>query len=182
MVTTIGPLLVEDAAVLARLHNALWRRTYASLLPEEVLAARDDETNIRRWQERARAHERDGRSPEGARTLVAHDEDGTPIGWASTGPPRDEDPPTDTELWSLYLAATHHGSGVAHDLVEAVLPSPAAAHLWVLRGNDRAIAFYRKVGFELDGAVKHDPRLAATELRMVRSPQRAGDRPPPGSA
>lgn len=32
---------------------------------------------------------------------------------ASTGPPRDADPPTDTELWSLYLASEYQGSGVA---------------------------------------------------------------------
>ncbi len=63
---------------------------------------------------------------------------------------------------------------MATRLLEAVLPS-TSAHLWVLRGNDRAIAFYRKVGFDLDGAAKHDPRLGAEELRMVRA---AG---PPGS-
>ena len=38
----------------------------------------------------------------------------------------------------------------------------------VVEGADRAIAFYRKVGFEWDGTVKHDVRLAADEVRMVR--------------
>ena len=182
MDTTIGPLVLEDAAVLGRLQNALWRLTYAGLLPEVVLAARDDETNTRRWQERARAHERDGRSPEGARTLVARDQAGEPIGWVSTGPPRDDDPPTGTELWSLYVDPRHHGHGVAQDLLAAALPSPAPAHLWVVQGNERALGFYRKADFVPDGVTKHDERLGADELRMVRLPQWAGDRPPSGSA
>lgn len=164
----IDPLRAADAEVIARLQNHLWRVTYAGLLPEAVLATRDDDVNAALWRDRAEVHERTGRSAEGACTVVAHDDGGRPIGWATTGPSRDDAPPTAAELWSLYVAAEHQGSGVAHQLLAAVLPSSAAAHLWVLSGNDRAIAFYRKVGFEPDGGRKHDPRLGADELRMVR--------------
>ena len=167
MSSGIAPLVLADADDIAVLQNRLWRVTYAGLLPEEVLAARDDEANRRVWRERAAVHERQGRSLEGARTWVAHDEVGRPIGWSSAGPPRDEDPPTEVELWSLYLDVEHQGSGVAGDLVDAAVGA-GPAHLWVLDGNDRAIAFYRKVGFEWDGTVKHDVRLAADEVRMVR--------------
>lgn len=169
----IAALRVEDAETIAVLQNRLWRLTYAGLLPPEVLAARDDETNIGVWRDRAAAHESAGVSPEGARTLVAHDERGEAIGWATTGPPRDADPPTTTELWSLYVAPEHHGCGVARRLLAAALPSSAAAHLWVVRGNDRAIAFYRKAGFAPDGLVEHDDRVGADELRMVRGIDRA---------
>lgn len=169
----IAALRVEDAETIAVLQNRLWRLTYAGLLPLEVLAARDDETNIGVWRDRAAAHESAGVSPEGARTLVAHDERGEAIGWATTGPPRDADPPTTTELWSLYVAPEHHGCGVARRLLAAALPSSAAAHLWVVRGNDRAIAFYRKAGFAPDGLVEHDDRVGADELRMVRGIDRA---------
>lgn len=175
MSVDIAPLALADADEVAVLQNHLWRVTYAGLLPEEILATRNDEANRRVWRERAALHERQGRSPEGARTWVAHDEVGRPIGWSSAGPPRDEDPPTDVELWSLYLDVGHQGSGVAADLVDAAVGA-GAAHLWVLDGNDRAIAFYRKVGFERDGTVKHDVRLGADEVRMVRR----GD-PPPSS-
>ncbi|MGE9781496.1 N-acetyltransferase family protein [Janibacter sp. G368] len=168
MFTTIAPLVQDDAAVPGRLHNALWRSTYAGLLPDEVLAARDDESSVRRWQERARAHEGAGVSPEGGRTLVAHDGAGAPIGWATVGPPRDASPPTPVELWSLYVAADHHGRGVAQALVAAALPDAQAAHLWVLVGNDRAISFYRKVGFVPDGVTEHDDAVGADDLRMVR--------------
>lgn len=163
----IRPLAPEDAEAVAALQNRLWRLTYTGLVPDDVLDSRDDAANTRAWQERATAQVATGRSGEGAVTLVAHDEAGTPVGWASTGPPRDVDAPTDTELWSLYVAVEHQGSGVAARLLEAALPS-SSAHLWVLAGNDRANAFYRKVGFDLDGVTKHDPRLGAEELRMVR--------------
>lgn len=164
----IRALAPEDAAAVAVLQNRLWRLTYTGLVPEQVLEARDDVANTRAWQERAATHAATGRSPEGVVTLVAHDDAGTPIGWASVGPPRDVDAPTDTELWSLYVAEEHQGAGVATRLLEAALPS-SAVHLWVLRGNDRAIAFYRKVGFELDGTVELDPLVGAEELRMVRT-------------
>lgn len=165
----IAPLAVADAEVIALLHNHLWRVTYRGLVPDEVLAARDDAVNIALWRERAATHERTGRSAEGARTWVAHDESGRSVGWASSGPPRDDEaPPTPLELWSLYLATEHHGSGLARRLLDAAVP-PGSAHVWVFRSNARAIAFYRKVGFAPDGTVAHDDRLGADELRMVRS-------------
>lgn len=165
----IAPLRLADAAPVALLQNRLWRATYAGLLPPAVLDARDDEASTRAWRDRAGVHERTGTSAEGARTLVAHDERDTPIGWASIGPPRDEDPPARTELWSLYVAEEHHGRGVAGRLLAATLPS-SGAYLWVLDGNERAIAFYRKAGFVPDGGVRHDPRLGADEVRMLRRP------------
>ena len=162
----ITPLHVADADVLAVLQNRLWRLTYGGLLPAQLLAARDDDANCRVWRDRAVVHERDGRSAEGAVTLVAHDAAGVPVGWATTGPARDNDAPTAIELWSLYVAPELHGAGVAQQLLAAVLPSPPA-HVWVVRGNGRAVAFYRKSGFVLDGTTKFDERLGAHELRMV---------------
>lgn len=164
----IRPLAPEDAAAVALLQNRLWRLTYTGLVPDHVLDARDDAVNTRAWQERAAVQAARGRSGEGAVTLVAHDDTGRPIGWASAGPPRDVDAPSDTELWSLYVAVEHQGTGLATRLLEAVLPS-SSVHLWVLQGNDRALAFYRKVGFELDGTTTHDDRLGADELRMART-------------
>ena len=43
------------------------------------------------------------------------------------------------------------------------------AVVWVLDENSRAIAFYRKNGFELDGAEKIDPDYGnIREVRLVR--------------
>jgi GNAT superfamily N-acetyltransferase len=41
--------------------------------------------------------------------------------------------------------------------------------LWVLALNDPAVAFYRRFGFEPDGASKDDAALGASEVRLVRA-------------
>ena len=104
---------------------------------------------------------------EGAITWVARDDDQNPVGWLTVGPGRDASPPVPTEIWSLYVAPERQGKGVARKLLQH-LPADRAAYLWVLSGNDRAIAFYRSVGFETDGATKGFEGLDALELRMLR--------------
>lgn len=163
----LSRLRPADAAVLGPLHNRIWRETYSGLLPEEVLAARDDTDNAHRWQARALAHEVNGVSAEGCTTWVARDDAGVPIGWIGVGPARDTDAPAPVEVWALYVAPEHQGAGVARALVDAFLPA-GPAFLWVLRGNDRAVAFYRKVGFETDGASRFFGDTGAVELRMSR--------------
>lgn len=55
--------------------------------------------------------------------------------------------------------------------VRADAPEIAALHVstWVAKENPRAIAFYRRNGFELDGAEQTDPGAPSiTDARMVR--------------
>ncbi len=137
----LGPLRAADAEVLGPMHVRLWHETYRSLLsPAVMAAARGDEAgSTARWRERGLAHEREGRSSEGARTLVARVDD-RPVGWCTTGPPRDDRPAAPLEMWSLYLDPDHQGSGVAAELFAAAAPV-GSLYLWVLEGNERAIAF-----------------------------------------
>ncbi len=44
-----------------------------------------------------------------------------------------------------------------------------AAYLWVLDGNARATAFYRRHGFADDGGRKPEPGTGLTEIRMTRA-------------
>ncbi len=44
----------------------------------------------------------------------------------------------------------------------------AAAYLWVARGNERAIRFYRRHDFAEDGTESTDQHDGITEIRMVR--------------
>ena len=51
------------------------------------------------------------------------------------------------------------------------------AYLWVIEGNERAVAFYRRHGFELDGVV-HDIEPGwpgGRQARMVRAGVREDD-------
>lgn len=164
----LGLLLASDAEVIGPLHNRLWRETYAGLLAPHVLERRDDATNTQGWRLRGEVHERTGRSPEGAVTGVARTA-GRAVGWISVGPPRDPDAPAPVEVWGLYVAPEHQRSGVGSQLMTAYL-DPGPAYLWVLDGNERAIAFYRARGFDLDGATKPLGDDDGVELRMTREP------------
>jgi GNAT superfamily N-acetyltransferase len=60
--------------------------------------------------------------------------------------------PRVVELNSMWVAETERGSGAAVALVDAVVGwarsiGSGAVELWVMRGNDRAEAFYSRYGF-----------------------------------
>lgn len=146
----------DDAARLTDLHLDVWDEAYAGLLPAEVLAARRAERAQRtdRWRTALAV---------GA-TWVADDGDRL-VGFTTAGPSRAADAPIPFELWALYVRRAAYGTGLGQRLFD-VSVGDRAAYLWVLRGNDRAIAFYRRQGFIVDGAQK--PQYDTVDLRMVR--------------
>lgn len=77
-------------------------------------------------------------------------------------------PARNLQLYTIYLLTAAHGTGLGQSMIEAVV-GDAPAQLWVLRANDRAIAFYKRNGFAADGVEFTDsaePNRA--EIRMVR--------------
>jgi ribosomal protein S18 acetylase RimI-like enzyme len=93
------------------------------------------------------------------------------IGFAFVGPsfsPEGQELPRDRQVFNLYVAAAHHGSGVGQALLDATA-GDGPAMLWVAKDNPRAVAFYRRNGFEFDGAEQSDPGAAKiVSARMVR--------------
>ena len=51
----------------------------------------------------------------------------------------------------------------------AVAVGDRAAYLWVLDGNARATAFYRRHGFADEGGRKPEPDTGVVEIRMARA-------------
>jgi ribosomal protein S18 acetylase RimI-like enzyme len=103
----------------------------STLASEEALT---DET----WRERA-----------GSGGTFGAWQDGVIIGLATGFA---EDPPTGWHLVGMWVAPEHRGQGVADELVGSVcaLAKDAGAvsvTLWVADANDRARAFYRRLGF-----------------------------------
>ncbi|WP_114559764.1 GNAT family N-acetyltransferase [Desertihabitans aurantiacus] len=102
--------------------------------------------------------------PGPARHLVARDDDGRVVGIArstcggedwerrllSSYPDADalglSRPPGMLQLTSLYTLATVHGGGAGAALADALL-GEHACYLWIMTGNPRAEAFYRRRGF-----------------------------------
>jgi ribosomal protein S18 acetylase RimI-like enzyme len=149
----------EDLDEMGRVHVQVWRQAYAGLLPADYLAGLDPTVGPARWRERF------GSSPE-VGWWLARDGHGI-AGMATSGPPRDSDPPAPEELYAINVLARAHGTGLADDLM-AYAVDDRPAYLWVLEGNARAISFYRRHGFHAEGARKPEPATGVVEIRMAR--------------
>lgn len=149
--------LVSDAEAFTACHIACWREAYAAFWGEERLEGLD---------EAALVETRRAEITEGAARHMMAERDGEVIGVAIAGPSRDDDPPTDLELYAIFVRAQHYGSGVSRQLLDAVLGDKPAS-LWTYRDNPRASAFYVNRGFIPDGSEKKDA-AGILALRMVR--------------
>lgn len=157
-----------DVESLAALHVAVWRHAYRGLIEQSLLDAMDADRSVRRWNatvERLRTDDL-------GHTVLAAFAEGEAIGIAEVGRAQDDDAPLPVEVLSLNVAGRWHGKGVAQDLMQRAV-GDADAYLWVLRGNDRAISFYRKLGFELDGTERYDDVWRCFDQRMQRPPASA---------
>ena len=152
---------VEDADEVGRVHVQVWREAYAGHMPADYLEGLDPMKSAARWKLRFEMDEPDGT------VVVATGPDGEIVGFAAAGPTRDEDAPTDWELYAINVLADHHGTGVADRLIIAALAERPAT-LWVVRHNARAEAFYHRHGFTTEGATKLHDGTGASEMRMVR--------------
>ncbi|WP_120006454.1 GNAT family N-acetyltransferase [Nesterenkonia muleiensis] len=164
---TIRHPRMDEAKELACVHVKAWEQAYSGILPEAFWNEQAYERRIESWRQMLAdpAHR--------ARTRVT-EADGEVVGIAQIGPPREDDIDVDHELYMIYLLAAHHGSGAAAEMLTELLNDKAAS-LWVFKDNPRAVRFYRKHGFEPDGAEKdlgeeeNDPSLQGVlEIRMVR--------------
>ena len=164
----LRPLAIEDCDELGRVHMAVWRDAYAGIMPDDYLAGLSDERCADTWRAVA------GRSADApARTLVVVGEDGRLAGFGSAGPSRDDDAPTEWELYAVNLTATARGTGVADQLLDELLGARDAT-LWVVEENARARAFYARRGFVDEGGRDEHPATGTPELRLVRRASATG--------
>jgi L-amino acid N-acyltransferase YncA len=159
----VRPMQASDASVVAEVHVRVWHEAYAPLMPAEHLAGLEVAEFSERWRERLAR-----RTADGPRHLVGLSPDGVVVGLGTAGPSRGPQPATRWELWALNLLASEHGTGLA-DLMMSELIGARACHLWVLRGNARAVAFYTRHRFVADGVTAVHVPTGMTEDRMVRT-------------
>jgi GNAT superfamily N-acetyltransferase len=160
---TIARPTLDDLEEMGRVHVQVWQEAYAGLMSDDFLAGLDPTVGPRRWRERF------GSIP-GISWWIARDDLGI-VALATSGPPRDDDAPVPLELYAINVLRRAHGTGLAADLMTHTI-GDRPAYLWVLEGNSRAEAFYRRHGFVDDGIRKPEPDTGVLEMRMVR-PSRA---------
>lgn len=154
----IRPAHAGDAEAVHELHCDTWQETYAHLVPTQVLDQQRAH-GLGQWQARLS-------DPAGSAVWLAH-RDGLAVGFASavaagTGEVRS------LRLWGLYVRASEYGAGTAANLLQLAV-GDAPCYLWVAAENPRAVAFYRKHGFDLDGTEQTEQRWGGLQtVRMVR--------------
>lgn len=155
---TVRPAVPDDAESIVDVRLAGWRAAFAHLLSPQFLAGlpRDEE----RW--------RDGLARARRSRTVVVEHDGQVVGYAFAGPSPEEDSPRPWMLYHLYQYPTMHGSGTGQALLDAAIEDRPTM-LWTAEDNPRAIAFYRRNGFQPDGMRKLEPEWEnLAEIRLVR--------------
>ena len=137
----IRAMTTNDLAAVSRLLGQSWRQTYSPIMGEENSARLSDEKHA---PEKLAAELAD----DNKMSFVAERADGSIAGYAMAS----MDEHGDVMLDRLHIEPQEFGGGVAVDLLHAVLAAHAgipSIAMEVIEGNDRAIAFYRKHGFEV---------------------------------
>ena len=156
----IRPASPDDALAIETIRVSGWRSAYRHVFPAADLDALP--IDAERW--RSRLHV----PPPGWSTVVCED-DGRVVGFASTGPSRDED--EIGELYAIYVDPDAWSTGAGRALMGAAEERLAAewdaALLWVLEENPRARGFYERAGWAPDGVRKAEERFGvlAPEVR-----------------
>jgi GNAT superfamily N-acetyltransferase len=152
-----------DLEAAAQTKAESWAESLHDLVGEEALRRQRDPARIAStaaaWGDVLEA---------GGSIWVVVGDHGEIVGVAHAGVARDADPPTPLELVAIYLRAVAQGSGVA-DAVLTMAVGDAPAYLWVLSGNVRAHAFYRRHGFTPDGTTVWVDGLGMAKERWVRA-------------
>jgi GNAT superfamily N-acetyltransferase len=163
----------SDAAALCVVRHRAWKATYTGLIPQTMLDEMDLGATYAAWWPSLRM-------PVSRRhiTLVAG-KPGTVVGFAVTGPTRDDDldPAIAGDLNLLYIDPTAKGLGIGKRLLQAAM---ATLHdngftdlrLWTVQGNSHARSFYERNGWWHDGAAKtvEQPGGSYLEVRYRHTP------------
>lgn len=133
---------VEDAEQKGFVHYTSWLETYTGLMPQEFL----DKLKLENWIKNARKY------PQNTIVAVVENnivgfvvylEDSNDI--ASIKP--------SSEIVALYVLKKYQKKGIGYALMQEALKrvTKDTIILFVLEGNNNAINFYRRMGFEFTG-------------------------------
>ena len=140
----------------AYVHWKSWQDTYSGLIDQSYL----DNLSIEKCTEMA------FRWPDNI--LVAKEKDKV-IGFVGYGICKDL--PEAGEIFAIYILKEYYDQKIGYALMCAALDKLSEYNkiaVWVLEGNQRAIKFYKRCGFQFDGTRKQIKLgTVNTEIRMI---------------
>lgn len=144
---------VSDRLEVAGVHVRSWQAAYEGLLPADLLSGL-------RAEDRAARYTFGETSIVDPVTKVAIDDDAI-VGFVTCGTYRDPSRSDYGEVYALYVDPKYWKRGVGRELMASakdyLLRMPfSKAYLWVLEGNQRAMAFYESGGWIADGTVRRE--------------------------
>lgn len=157
---------LEDAEGIARVHAAGWRKVHQDLVPQRDMPAADVDSHEGFWREEV--------------ALGAHDRepwvaliDDRAVGFASSGPSRDDDAvPTTGEIYLAYVDPECWGRGIGQTLVSHALRDLRKrgyerATFWVVAENAHARRFAEQHGWTADGSRRQEA-CGSTQVEQAR--------------
>lgn len=142
----------------AYVHWKAWQETYTGLLSQSYM----DDFSLEKSTDLAYC------CPDNI--LVAKESDKV-IGFVKYGQYRESPIPDTGEIHAIYILKEYYDKKVGYALMRAAVDQLSQYDqiaVWVLKGNNRAIRFYERYGFQFDGTEKQIMLGAeTTELRMI---------------
>ena len=139
-------------------HYKGWQQAYPGLIDQDYL----DNMSLAKCEEAAY------KWPENI--IVAKDGERV-VGFVGYGKCENDDLENAGEVFAIYVLAEYYGKGVGKALMDAALDMLCdykQIAVWMLKGNKRAIRFYEKCGFCIDGKEKTITLgTPVTGIRMV---------------
>jgi GNAT superfamily N-acetyltransferase len=156
----VRPARASDAESLARVQVASWRRGFAGIVPDALLAELTSDEAVSAWRDRWR--EAITNPPTSRHYVLTAVEEAPPrevVGFASAGPATDADrwPGTDGELYELRILPERTGHGHGGRLLHAAADTLAqdgfrTLFTWALEADTALRGFLESSGWAADGA------------------------------
>jgi ribosomal protein S18 acetylase RimI-like enzyme len=171
----VRPARAGDAGGLARVQVASWRRSFAGIVPDALLAELTSGEAEQMWCDRWR--EAITNPPTSRHHVLAATEDSPSrevVGFISAGPATDADrwPGTDGELYELRVRPERtghgHGSRLLHAAADTLIQDGFhTVSAWALEADSALRGFLESSGWAADGArAELDVGVSVPVLRL----------------
>ncbi len=160
MAITILPVTIETAEVAGRIIYDAWGETYRGLIPDEVLDSRSLARCIEMAELNGEFYRLAYIDGEAAGTIFFHP-------WARNFCTHSDG----GEIVALYVLKKYQRQGVGKALIELAVDKAGknGITLFVLKGNENAIGFYRAFGFEFTGKELFDRGMTELEMYLKKA-------------